>query len=456
MALNIDSSKQLRTPRQLAGLLDAIHDANDTDESYSVEWKGSLDLWTAAGRFAVAKCILGMGNRPVRKAQQAFEGCAYMVIGKKPGDTPGVDVPDYADLEPWVEAYTGADGPDWSPQQVKHNGVDVLVIIIESPRDGDRFHSLRKTYSPSEKPKAGTKSERGHQEGTILVRHLAKSEPANTNDIQELEQRLLAGRSGLDAFDKVTADPFGAVRVLNFTKAVEDARYTEEEKALPPRKTPTSSGRGGVYSALMPTFPLYGAEELNRYERERQEYLRDFRATLRPYALDRAGRRHRAPFALQIANDSDTILTDVQIRVAIPDDLHAFAVPGDNPVELPERPKDPSTFPITGFTGLQASRFKSPDMSGMFDRYNIAEDRRSVIFTITDIHPHRFEKTDAILLFTTLNDVGAGNINDAGWDLPVSITAANRSGQWEGSAHVSAVATVLAEENLLPPITAAD
>lgn len=178
MALNIDTSRPLRTQRQLGDLLTAIDGANASDESYSVEWKSAFDLRKAAGHFPVAKCILGMGNRPVRKAKAMFEGCAYMVVGMEPGSVLGVDVPDYADLQPWIETYTGADGPDWSPQQVTYKGVTVLVITVESPRDGDQAHPLRKTYSPPPKTADGRKPSRGYSEGTLFVRHLMTSNPA--------------------------------------------------------------------------------------------------------------------------------------------------------------------------------------------------------------------------------------------------------------------------------------
>jgi hypothetical protein len=454
VALNIDTSRPLRTQRQLGDLLTAIDGANASDESYSVEWKSALDLRKAAGHFSVAKCILGMGNRPVRKSLPMFEGCAYMVVGMEPGSVVGVDVPDYADLQPWIETYTGTDGPDWSPQQVTYKGVTVLVITIESPRDGDQAHPLRKTYSPPPKTADGKKPPRGYSEGTLFVRHLAKSEPASTADIRELEQRLLAGRSGVEAFDNLTADSLGAVRVLNFTQESEDARYAQEEKAMPQLETDTAGSRPGLYGTAVPAFNLHRPEERDRYERERQKYLRDFKAALRPYALDIAGRRHKAPFAVQITNDSNTILTDLQICVELPDNLHAFLTPGDNPVELPKPPKRPSSLIPAILAATYGGAFRPPDMSGMFDRFYFANDRRSVTFSITNVHPHRTEMTDSILLFTKLSTVGVGNIAGARWDLPVSITAANRSGQWQGTIAVSAVVTVLAEENLLPPVVA--
>lgn len=444
MALNIDTSRQLRSLQDLRDLIDAVNGAESSDESHFLEWKRDLDLTKAAGWFAISKCIIGMSNRPVQKASLVFGGCGYMVIGAEPGNIPGVIIPDLAQLEPWLVKYLGNDGPSWAPRSVDVNGQSVLIITIEPPSDRDKIHTLRKTYTPDS-------GKGGHQEGTIFVRHHAQSTPATTADIRLLEQRLLAGRSGVEAFDKLTTDSLGAVRVLNLTQEAEDARYAEEEEAVPPLRTDASGTRTGPYGMVVPTFDYHRPEERDRYKRERRQYLRDFKAALRPYALDMAGRRHRAPFALQITNESATILTDLQIHVGLPDDLHAFPVPGDNLVELPKRPEKPSSLLTGSLAAMYGGGFRPMDMSRMFDRFHIAEDGRSVTFSITDIHPHRSETTDSILLFTELSEVGAGNIDDVQWELPVSITAANRSGQWRGSVPVSAVAAILAEEELLPP-----
>ncbi|ROR36406.1 hypothetical protein N8D77_12215 [Curtobacterium flaccumfaciens] len=447
MALNTDTSRQLRSLQDLRDLINAVNGADSSDESNFLEWKRDLDLTKAAGWFAISKCIIGMSNRPVQKASLVFGGCGYMVVGAEPGNTPGVFIPDLAQLEPWLVKYLGNDGPSWAPRSVDYNGQSVLVITIEPPSDSDKIHTLRKTYTPDS-------GKGGHQEGTIFVRHHAQSAPATTADIRDLEQRLLAGRSGVEAFGKVAADSLGAVRVLNFTQESEDARYAEEEEMVPPLKTSTSWSGPGLQGTVVPTVDHHRPEERDRYERERRQYLRDFKAALRPYALDMAGRRHRAPFALQITNESDTILTDLQIHVGLPDDLYAFATPGDYHVELPKRPKKPSSLLTGSLAAMYGGGFRPMDTSHMFDRFYIAEDRRSVTFSITDIHPHRAESTDSILLFTKLSEIGAGNIAGARWALPVSITAANRSGQWQGSVPVSAVVGVLAEESLLPPVGA--
>jgi len=447
MALNIDTSRQLRSLQDLRSLIDAVNSADPSDESHFLEWKRDLDLTKAAGWFAVSKCIIGMSNRSVQKAALAFGGCGYMLIGAEPGNVSGLTIPDFAQLEPWLVKYLGNDGPSWAPRSVDYSGQTVLVITIEPASDGDKIHTLRKTYTPDT-------GKGGQQEGTIFVRHHAQSVPATTADVRELEQRLLAGRSGIDAFDRLTADPLGAVRVLNFSQATEDARYAEEETAVPPLKTDVSGKRTGPYGIVIPTFDAYRPEERDRYERERQTYLRDFKAALRPYALDKACRRHGAPFAVRITNGSDTIITDLQIRVDLPESLYASATPGGNAVELPDRPKKPSAFPIADLTSMYGGRFVPTDTSGMFDQLSIAEDGRSVTFTMKDVHPRRTETTDSILLFAKLSEVGAGNIASARWDLPISITAANRSGQWQGTVPVSAVVAVLAEEDLLPPVVA--
>lgn len=452
VALNIDIGRQLRTTRQLGDLLTAIDAANSGDESYFVEWKSTLDLETAAGRFHVAKCILGMGNRPVRKATQYFEGCAYMVVGMEPGNAPGIAVPDYEKLQPWIETYTGSDGPDWTPHQVTFKGVTVLVIIVEPPRDNDHIHTLQKTYQPSERTINGKKVEKGHQEGAVLVRHLAKTEPANTNDVRELEKRLLAGQAGVPDIGDVTVTPIGSAQVINLTQDAVNARYAAEVEALALLEPPFESSSIGriPFSSILGT--LHPDEDERRYERERTKYLDAFKNTLKPYAIRLALRQHPAPFFVEVRNDSRTALNDVEVRVEIAEDLSVFGSPDEYDVELPKRP---SAQPKSAIPGLGQDpawqRAVRRTASGSVSFFTIAENRRSVTFIIRGIHPGRTERTDSVLLLAGFHAVGAGNLRSQRWDLPVSITAGNRADVWHASVSVGASPTVLADERLLPP-----
>lgn len=180
---NIDKSRALRTEDELRSLVEAIHDSpSGTQETNWLEWKSSLDLGAAEGRFAVAKAILGFSNRSVAQAQLAVEGAAYMVVGVEPGAANGVPTFDHATLGQRIKTY--ADGPRWTPHYIEYSGVEVLVIVVEPPRAGDPIHSLQKAYS---------NGKTGHQAGTVFHRGAAHTEPAGPKEVQMLGERLLHG-----------------------------------------------------------------------------------------------------------------------------------------------------------------------------------------------------------------------------------------------------------------------
>jgi hypothetical protein len=88
MGLNIGISRDFRTQDELTELVKAVHDApTGTQETNWLEWKSSLDLESAAGKFAVAKAILGFANRSIDQASLACQGTAYMIVGVAPGKT---------------------------------------------------------------------------------------------------------------------------------------------------------------------------------------------------------------------------------------------------------------------------------------------------------------------------------------------------------------------------------
>ena len=60
----LDTTRAMRTADELLMLVKAIHGSlAGTQETNWLEWKSSLDLTKPAGKFAVAKAILGFSNR---------------------------------------------------------------------------------------------------------------------------------------------------------------------------------------------------------------------------------------------------------------------------------------------------------------------------------------------------------------------------------------------------------
>ncbi|WP_434317420.1 AlbA family DNA-binding domain-containing protein [Leifsonia sp. P73] len=205
MTFNLDTSRALRTHAQLVDLIQAVVSAAPEDESRAVEWKsGYSDLGSSEASFALARAILGMANRSVSVSAATFEGVGYVVVGAEPGGIEGQAIPDSAELLHAIRRYTGHGWPLWDPRSVDVEGVSVLVITVEPPRDGDRIALLQKGYQPSRGPLV--------PEGAIFVRQPGSTERASRADLELLQDRLLAAVSSQEA--AVRADRIERARQL--------------------------------------------------------------------------------------------------------------------------------------------------------------------------------------------------------------------------------------------------
>lgn len=182
MAINIDTSKPFRRPLDLQRLVQAVVSAGTADEAFWVECKNNeFDLTQAPGRFKTAQVILSFANRMPDAAATICDGLAYVIIGAEPGRVDGTAVHDGADLDNWLIRYLGGDGPVWSPNYIKHDDKDVLVIVVEPPKWGDHIHTLRQGWEKA-------------QLGTIYYRSGSVSRQANADEIRLLEERILRGQ----------------------------------------------------------------------------------------------------------------------------------------------------------------------------------------------------------------------------------------------------------------------
>ncbi|WAC69231.1 hypothetical protein [Microbacterium sp. SL75] len=186
MVLNIDSSRALRTHDQLAHLADAVLSADSSDESRSIEWKSQYaNLLAPEAGFAIGRAVLGMANRPIAAAQSHFEGVGYVLVGVEPGHLHGQIVPDSATVANSIGRYAGNSWPLWDTRTVGLRGQQILVVTVEPPRPGDRIALLQKSFQPARGPEV--------TEGTIFVRQSGFTDRAKRHDIEQLQERLLAG-----------------------------------------------------------------------------------------------------------------------------------------------------------------------------------------------------------------------------------------------------------------------
>lgn len=186
MVLKIDSSRALRTHDQLAQLVDAVLSADSSDESRAIEWKSQYaNLLAPEAGFAIGRAVLGMANRPVTVARPHFEGVGYVLVGVEPGQLHGQIVPDSATVTNSIGRYAGNSWPLWDARTVSVRGHQILIVTVEPPRPGDRIALLQKSFQPA----------RGSEvaEGTIFIRQSGFTDRAKKQDIEQLQERLLAG-----------------------------------------------------------------------------------------------------------------------------------------------------------------------------------------------------------------------------------------------------------------------
>ena len=78
-----------------------------------------------------------------------------------------------------MASYLGRDGPQWNPDLEEVDGLTVLVITVEAPRQGDPIFTLEKQFE-------------SYRNGDVFVRRAGKTEKASAVDIRALTSRARA------------------------------------------------------------------------------------------------------------------------------------------------------------------------------------------------------------------------------------------------------------------------
>ncbi|MCM3898072.1 GPI anchored serine-threonine rich family protein [Gordonia sputi] len=323
---DIGTSRALRTDDELLRLVAAIHGSRlEAQETNWLEWKSSLDLNAAAGKFAVAKAVLGFANRSVEDARLNCGGVAYLVVGVEPGTVAGIPAIDHADLTPGIKTYAAT--PRFTPRTIRFSGVEVLVVVVEPPEPGDSTHTLQKQYDK-------------FHAGLVFHRGTARTAPAGPIEMEMLGRRLVAGAQRQELDLELTADAEPLMRLRIEREELEDwlrrheayvrANSGKPADRPPPRPKPHPNPARPAWAAY-DTFSSLGditgslgmlryadPKDAEEFDRRVADYLAKLRSRLMDHVLRQIVDDDDAnTVRFRVVNDTDDAVSDVQLMVRI-------------------------------------------------------------------------------------------------------------------------------------------
>lgn len=470
-ASEIDVTKPFRSVPRLVELVRFVLATSPENETDWIEWKCGLDLSKPAGRFSVAKQILGFANRDPRRAAGQAAGCAFLVLGAEPGRLPGQLAMDPSKVEAAIRPYVGTDGPAWLPQTVNVDGTDVLVITVEPPEWGDPIHTLRKEYRADD----GS----GAKDGEVFVRRPGGTHPATSEEIRSLQLRLLSRPAeGLEVVVHSVGEPLPRVDLTS--DAVESWLSAERERLLGPLREEERQQRLEENIEVRPATPQERAlvapafkalEEFRRsgidlekvqkafggpaqipedrtpdeYRSEVDAYLVAARERVRACAISRFPDAVEVPLKLRVVNTGDRNLEAVELVVSFPGPVMTYE---EFDVDLPPAPRiwgpKPNRdwgFGVGAIPSMQIPNLTFPDIR--LPGYTAKNTGSTTIeYEPFDLRPHKHYELDGVPLV-----VGAqltGSIKGS-W----TATAKNRDGRAEGTVVVPLADAIVSVGDLM-------
>lgn len=471
MGLDIDITKPLRGNAALERLVRAVERATAHDEPAAVEWKSTLDLATAHGRFHVARCILAMANRDPKVAAREFDGYGYVVVGAEPGAIAGIVSADPAAYVGPINQYVGSDdnGPAWSPTHVPVNNATVAVFIVEPPQPGHRAWPLRKTYRDI--------NNKGADEGTVFVRSPGRTAPASAAEMDMLSRRAAAAEQAtpdidvelegdvpLSWFDDATlGDTIAAWSQRRAWTQVRAARELDAERNRPDPKPSATADQPYNLRQVGSSAAAISAmiDEAARAQRELERAMRqaastnvlgalgltnkpdrrsleafeaevdDWEARLTEAAGDSFDEMYRAQghgeVAVRVTNRSNRFLEKVRVKVSFP--WHEASASDDEPgperLPAPPRPLGEPEADDSPFARmLRGDALLTPFPSGLdvFD-YGTDLGRRTwvengsinIVFELEELRPHDSDASDTVWI--RLPARPAGGLLEGTWEV---------------------------------------
>lgn len=315
--ISIDTSRPLRNATQLAVLVDAVVAAGEHDESDWIEWKSHLDLLGSEGPGVIAKAIVGFANRDPAVAQLKMGGCGYLLVGVGPDHVEGVETVDTAILVPGIDRYLAEPRPVYQVEYVKHRDANVLVVVVDPPRNGDCIHCLAKQVD-----RLGP--------GSVVVRDGTRTMFAEPRHLRRLEDRLLATVGSLD----LKVEPLeGAVVPLDISEeAVSAWLDANAHQLLGPLEREEGMGdqalRLGIRVPQPGSIPGMNSFIMTHYATEEDRTPDEFRRQVTAFLGDletggalRAIANHiedgSCAVEMRLVNETDRPFTDVHVTIEV-------------------------------------------------------------------------------------------------------------------------------------------
>ena len=422
------------------------------DETNWLEWKCRIDPLKPEGRFAIARTILGFANRLPDRAAIHAEGCAFMVLGAEPGKLPGQLSIDPSTIEQGLRSYLGTDGPQWQPQNVPIDGINVIVVTVEPPKWGDPIHALRKGFH-----NVGV----GGNDGAIFVRRGSSTCLASSAELAELQMRLL----------RKVADPVALV-VESFGDALIRSKFDqatferwcadERQRLFGPLEAPLP-----IRAALNPTAGLGGKESIlgaaaarslasvmsipedrtpQHYREEVDEYLKDAERAALLVAFSSIKSSKGNPLRVRVSNPTERNLESVAVTIRFAGVLAAENV---SDATLPQPPRSWGPRPFDWMPSLKAdftaSLYPSVDLSRMLAGvpsqvrdYTVKEEGADTVISFDPFDLRPFASYELPPVHLIVGERMKGSMTGT-W----SGTTKNRDGRAEGTLHVELADTVV-------------
>lgn len=323
MTVDLDVSRAPLGQIAAARLVSAVAASDDRVERYFLEVKSDLDLTKKTDVAKIAKYILGSANRLPDVAATAFEGYGVMVVGVAPGDARGVPPIEVLEIDKIVSRYLGAAGPRWDLIRVPvpDSGKEVLVIVVDPPKDGQQPFPCRKDGD-------------GLIDGRIYIRADGETREAKGDEFDRLLKRGAIQEVPEVAFE-VTIDGVAHPVAVDVNRTLDDYVGQTTRRladALPHPEPGLEAGRAEVppllARSLMPQInavarmqsSMFPAEPEKRTEAEYEasitEWENDFRQCWQG-AVDRLAGRSLGPISLRVKNEAKTFLHDVEVKIRL-------------------------------------------------------------------------------------------------------------------------------------------